>query len=141
MDLDIPGEDPPIGRGEGGPQKVRPRPVVPNAGVMKPDRLARHCRQRIPNQLLKPDPLEDGLRQNRPRLFPEKIRPDPLVVSQTHKGKTTETGKGCGRLKLFLKTLKIRFLVDVNVNVNESCDFGADVHLHLHFHVHERFNP
>ncbi len=96
MDLDIPGEDPPIGPGEGSPQKVRPRPVVPDAGVMKPDRLARHRRQRIPNQLLKPDPLKDGLRQDRPRLFPEKIRADPSAVPQTHKEKTSKPGKGCG---------------------------------------------
>ena len=58
--------------------------VIPDAGVQQPDRLPAKREQGVSDQLLKPDPLEDGLRKNRPRLLPQEVRPHPSPVSQAH---------------------------------------------------------
>ena len=103
MQLHIPHESPAIGRGKRGAQEVRPRPMIPDAGVVQPDGLPGQGQQRVLHQLLKPDPLQDGLRQNRPRLLPEKICPNPAPIPQAHKDKTTKNEKGCGLFGAYRK--------------------------------------
>ncbi len=85
VELHIPGQDPAIRRVEGGPQKIRTRPVVPGAGGQEPDPLPGQSGQWVPDQLLKPDPLQDRFRQNRPRLLPQQVCPHPAPISQGHK--------------------------------------------------------
>ena len=80
----ITNESPAIGRGKGGAQEVRPGSMVPNAGMQNPDRLPRQGPERVLDQLLKPDPLKNGFRQNRPRFLPQEVFPDPTPIPQAH---------------------------------------------------------
>lgn len=96
VQLHIPAQNPPLSDGNGGSEKIRSWPVIPDAGMKNPDRLPRQGGQRIPDQLLEPDPLEDGFRQNRPRFLPKQVRRHPSPVSQTHGDKTGKKRKGCG---------------------------------------------
>lgn len=84
VELHVTGEGVPIVGGKSGTQEIGAGPAVPDPGVVQPNRLPGQSDQRIPDQLLKPDPLEDGFRQNGCRLLPKKIRPNPPPIAEAH---------------------------------------------------------